>query len=95
MSSTDTDRDEGPEKTNINVRITESFLEDIDATWQEEGFNSRSEFIRFVLRDAVKHPSFTRETWKGIAAEEHKERTGEVETYSSEEIKALVGEHDE
>jgi metal-responsive CopG/Arc/MetJ family transcriptional regulator len=90
MSSTDTDEDGEPEKTNINIRITEAFLEDVDATWQAEGFNSRSEFIRFVLRDAVKHPSFTRETWKEIAAEEYRERTGEAETYSSEEVKTLV-----
>ncbi len=90
MSSTDTDGDGEPQKTNINIRITEGFLEDVDTTWQAEGFNSRSEFIRFVLRDAVKHPSFTRETWKNIAAEEHRERTGEAETYSSEEIKTLV-----
>ena len=90
MSSTDTGGNGEPEKTNINVRITEGFLEDVDATWKAEEFNSRSEFIRFVLRDAVKHPSFTRETWKEIAAEEHRERMGEAETYSSEEIKALV-----
>lgn len=90
MSSTDTDEDGEPEKTNINIRITEAFLEDVDATWQAEAFNSRSEFIRFVLRDAVKHPSFTRETWREIAVGEHRERTGEAETYSSEEIKALV-----
>lgn len=90
MANADTNDTQDPEKTNINLRLTESFLEDIDATWREEGFNSRSEFVRFVLRDAVKHPSFTREAWKAIATEEHKLRTGEGEAVSSEEVKAAL-----
>jgi Arc/MetJ-type ribon-helix-helix transcriptional regulator len=85
MSGTDTS-DGGPEKTNINIRVTETFLEDIDATWQEEGYNSRSEFIRDALRDAVRHPDLTRESWKEIAAVEHARRAGESETFSREEI---------
>jgi len=32
MSNTDTNRGSEPEKTNSNIRITESFLEDIDGT---------------------------------------------------------------
>jgi metal-responsive CopG/Arc/MetJ family transcriptional regulator len=85
MSNTDTTGD-SPEKTNINIRVTETFLEDIDATWREEGYNSRSEFIRDALRDAVRHPDLTRESWKEIAAVEHARRTGESETFSREEI---------
>ena len=85
MSSTDTPDDE-PAKTNINIRLTESFLEDIDATWQEEGYNSRSEFIRDALRDTVKHPGLTRESWKEIAAVEYARRTGDDEAFSREEI---------
>ncbi len=53
--------------------MTETFLEDIDATWRGEGYNSRSEFIR----DAVRHPDLTRESWKEIAAVEHARRTGD------------------
>jgi len=34
--------------------MTETFLTDVDGTWKEEGYNSRSEFIRDVLRDAIK-----------------------------------------
>lgn len=94
MSDTDTNDTPDPDKTNINIRITESFLEDIDGTWEQEGFNSRSEFIRYVLRDAVKHPSFTRESWKQIASEEHKLRTGEGEAISSEDVKAQLGQDD-
>lgn len=85
MSNTDTAGGD-PEKTNINIRLTEMFLEDIDATWQDEGYNSRSEFIREALRDAVRHPDLTRESWKEIAAVEHARRTGESGTFSREEI---------
>ena len=88
MSGTDTTENREPTKTNINIRLTESFLEDIDATWQAEGYNSRSEFIRDALRDAVKHPELTRESWKEIAAVEHARRTGDSETFSREEILA-------
>lgn len=90
MSDADTNDTPDPEKTNINIRLTESFLEDIDATWDEEGFNSRSEFIRYVLRDAVKHPAFSREAWKEIASEEHKLRTGEGQAVPSDEVKAKL-----
>lgn len=86
MSDADTNNGREPAKTNINIRLTESFLEDIDATWQDEGYNSRSEFIRDALRDAVKHPGLTRASWKEIAAVEHARRTGDSETFSREEI---------
>jgi Arc/MetJ-type ribon-helix-helix transcriptional regulator len=86
MSDADTSDGGKPEKTNINIRLPESFLEDIDATWQAEGYNSRSEFIRDALRDAVKHPDLTRESWKEIAAVEHARRTGESETLARDEI---------
>lgn len=86
MAYPDTDGGGEPEKTNVNIRLTESFLADIDATWKEEGYNSRSEFIREALRDAVRHPDLTRESWKEIAAVEHARRTGESETFSREEI---------
>lgn len=48
--------DNGPEIDRINLRISRSFLEVIDESWRERGFNSRSEFIRYALRDAVNHP---------------------------------------
>jgi len=85
MSDADTPPDD-PEKTNINIRVTEAFLEDIDATWRKEGYNNRSEFIREALRDAVRHPDLTRESWKEIAAVEHARRTDESEVFSREEI---------
>lgn len=86
MSNTDTDGPGEPEKTNINIRLTETFLDDIDATWKEEGYNSRSEFVREALRDAVRHPGLTRESWKEIASVEHARRTGESESFTREDV---------
>ncbi|MFC7166956.1 ribbon-helix-helix domain-containing protein [Halospeciosus flavus] len=91
MSDADTSSsDEGPEMVQVNLRLTKTFLEDIDATWEEQGFNSRSEFLRFVARDAVKNPDFSREGWKQIAASEHDLRTGEAELVSREEVLELM-----
>lgn len=83
MSGVDT------EKTTVNIRMTETFLQDVDGTWEELGYNSRSEFIRYVLRDAVKHPEFNRADLKAMLA-------GEVEiqqdrTHDSDDVKAAVG----
>lgn len=78
--------DSPPEKTTVNIRMRESFLEDVDRTWKEEGFNSRSEFIRHVLRDAIKHPAFNRADLKAMLAGEVQIREGR--THSSEDVKA-------
>ena len=78
-----------PEKTTVNIRMTETFLADIDATWEDLGYNSRSEFVRGVLRDAVKHPEFNRADLKAIAASEVDIQEGR--THSSEEIRAEYG----
>jgi Arc/MetJ-type ribon-helix-helix transcriptional regulator len=78
-----------PEKTTVNIRMTETFLEDVDATWEEHGFNSRSEFIRAVLRDALKHPEFNRADLKAMLAGEAEIRDGR--THSSEDVKAEYG----
>lgn len=78
-----------PDKTTVNIRMTEMFLEDIDATWEEQGFNSRSEFIRTVLRDALKHPEFNRADLKAMLASEAEIREGR--THSSEDVKEEYG----
>ena len=80
----------GPEMVQINLRLSKAFLDDIDATWEEQGFNSRSEFLRYAARDAVKHPEFTREGWKQIAASEHDLRTGDSDLVSREEVIELM-----
>ena len=91
MSDADTTSgDDGPEMVQINLRLSKAFLEDIDATWQEQGFNSRSEFLRYAARDAVKHPEFSREGWKQIAASEHDLRAGDAELVSRDEIVEMM-----
>ena len=79
------------ETVQINLRLTRAFLDDIDATWEEQGFNSRSEFLRYAARDAVKHPEFSREGWKQVAASEHELRSGEAELVSRDEVRAMMG----
>ncbi|MFB6228331.1 MAG: ribbon-helix-helix domain-containing protein [Halobacteriales archaeon] len=58
----------------INVRVTESFLEEIDDVWQGRGYNSRSEFIRHVLGDAVENPTFDRDELLALALTERELR---------------------
>ena len=93
MSDADTGANEDPNMTTITLKIPQAFLDDLDATWRAEDFPSRSEFIRWALRDAIKHPSFSRKGWKDIAAGEHQLATGEGETYSSDEIRARLNEN--
>ncbi|WP_368276981.1 hypothetical protein [Halocatena pleomorpha] len=44
--------------------------------------------MRYVLRDAVRHPGVSRETWKSIAATEHELRMDETGFVSSDEVRA-------
>jgi metal-responsive CopG/Arc/MetJ family transcriptional regulator len=81
--------DAPPEKTTVNIRMTETFLADIDDSWTELGYNSRSEFVRDVLRDAVKHPEFNRADLKAMLAGEVDIQQGR--TRSSDEVKAEYG----
>jgi Arc/MetJ-type ribon-helix-helix transcriptional regulator len=90
MSDAEPGAGEDPDMTTLTVKVPQAFLDDLDATWRAEDFPSRSEFIRWALRDAVKHPSFSRKGWKDIAVSEHQRRTGEGETYSSDEIRARL-----
>jgi Arc/MetJ-type ribon-helix-helix transcriptional regulator len=84
MSEAESDPDAGREKTTVNIRMQESFLEDVDETWQAQGFNSRSEYIRAVLRDALKHPDFNRADLKAMLASEVDIQAGR--THSSDEL---------
>lgn len=83
----DAEATDDPDMTTITLKVPQGFLDDLDATWRAEDFSSRSEFMRWALRDAVKHPSFSRKSWKDIATSEHQRRTGEGQTYSSDEIR--------
>jgi Arc/MetJ-type ribon-helix-helix transcriptional regulator len=92
MADADAGANDDPEMTTLTVKVPSGFLDDLDATWRAEDFPSRSEFIRWALRDAVEHPAFTRAGWKDIAASEHQRRTGEGQTYRSDEIRARLNE---
>jgi len=96
MSHANAPADDGDTETvQVNIRLTQTFLDDIDATWQAQGFNSRSEFLRHAARDAVKHPDFSREGWKQIAASEHDLRTGDAELVSREQIIDEMNQQDD
>jgi Arc/MetJ-type ribon-helix-helix transcriptional regulator len=76
MAGATTDGDGEDEIVTVNFKVTESFLEEIDATWQGRGFNSRSEFIRYTLRDAVEFPTFTRDELVALLDAEEDIREG-------------------
>jgi len=60
----------------------------VDEAWRERGFNSRSEYIRYALRDAVNHPEGAG-FWKDLAISEA--QFDEGEGISSNEIKQKHG----
>jgi len=96
MSETGTnDADvEDPETTTINVRVTERQLAEIDAVWKEEGYTSRSEFLRHAIRDATAHPGASRGMLASIAAEEYAMRNGEGEPVSREDVIELIDDEE-
>ena len=77
-----------PETSTINIRVTERQLEEIDRVWKEEGYTSRSEFLRHAIRDATEYPGVSRAMLASIAAEEYAMRTGETESIRREKIVA-------
>lgn len=87
MSQADSN-DTDPEIDRINLRISRPFLEVVDETWRERGFNSRSEFIRYALRDSVNHPEGAG-VWKDLAISEA--QLDEVDAVSSEAIRDQYG----
>ncbi|MFB6284656.1 MAG: ribbon-helix-helix domain-containing protein [Halobacteria archaeon] len=81
MSGTQTEDD--PEVQRIGLKMSKSFLNVVDETWKERGFNNRSEFIRYALRETIKHPEGAG-VWKDIAESQKQSREGDV--YSREEV---------
>ena len=75
MPEATTDRD-GEEIVTVNFKATQSFLDEIDGTWQGRGFNSRSEFIRYTLRDAIECPTFGRDELVALLEAEEDIREG-------------------
>ncbi|AWB28165.1 ribbon-helix-helix domain-containing protein [Halococcoides cellulosivorans] len=90
MSGADAN-DPDPEIDRINLRLARSFLDVVDETWRERGFNSRSEFIRHALRDAITHPEGAG-FWKDLAISEA-DLDGDV--IASEEMRSTYGHDDE
>lgn len=80
-------QDDGTEQ--ITLRLREEFLEQIDEEWQRRGFNSRSEYIRYVLRDALEVSTFDRDELLALALGERELREGE--TMSAEEARERFG----
>ena len=89
MSEAATNDDGEDDIATVNFKVTESFLEQIDDTWQGRGFNSRSEFIRYTLRDAVEFPTFDRDEL--VALLEAEEDIREGKTMSGEEARERFG----
>ena len=92
MSEASTGGDDTDDIVTVNFKATESFLEQIDDTWQGRGFNSRSEFIRYTLRDAIEFPTFDRDEL--IALLEAEADVKEDATMSAEEARERFGTDD-
>ena len=93
MSKATTNDDGEDEIVTVNFKTTESFLNEIDDTWQGRGFNSRSEFIRYTLRDAIEFPTFDRDELIALLNAETDLR--EETTMSAEEARQRFGTDDE
>jgi Arc/MetJ-type ribon-helix-helix transcriptional regulator len=93
MSEAATGGDDDDEIVTVNFKVTESFLETIDDTWQGRGFNSRSEFIRYTLRDAVEFPTFDRDELVALLAAEEDIRDGK--TLNADAARERFGTSDE
>ena len=93
MSEAATSGDGDDEIVTVNFKVTESFLREIDNTWQGRGFNSRSEFIRYTLRDGVEFPTFDRDELISLLQAEADVQDGQ--TMSAEEARERFGTADE
>jgi len=93
MSEAATSGDGNDEIVTVNFKVTESFLREIDDTWQGRGFNSRSEFIRYTLRDGVEFPTFDRDELIALLRAEADVQDGR--TMSAEAARERFGTTDE
>ena len=73
----------------VNLRLPEEFLADVDERWQEEGYNSRSEFMREALRDAVYGTRLSKRALEDLLESERQFQ--EDETVSAEEARERFG----
>lgn len=84
--NTDDDGGDAPELVKIDVEVTQQQKEEIDRIWKAEGYPSRSEYVRDVLREASK-PILTegaiRDVTRGFD-DKNEGRTISFETVKSE-----------
>lgn len=85
MAQSDTEPDSGPGKTKINLRLSDRLLAEVDDVWEEQGYNSRSEYIRQAIRDSVHTSELSARTLESLVISERQRERGE--TVSSEEMR--------
>lgn len=68
--------DDDQEAITVTFRTTRSFLDDVDETWSERGFKNRSEFIRYILREAVETRTDDRDGSRGRRGADEGARDG-------------------
>jgi Arc/MetJ-type ribon-helix-helix transcriptional regulator len=88
MAQSDTEPDSGPGTTKINLRVSDRLLAEIEESWKEQGYNSRSEYIRQAIRDSVHTPELSARTLESLLVSERQRERGE--TVSSKEMRARV-----
>ena len=87
MAQSDSSIDGNDEK--VNLRLPKDFLADLDERWQEQGYNSRSEFMRESLRDAVYGTRLSKRALEDLVESERQFAAGE--TVSAEEARERFG----
>lgn len=87
MAQSDTTPDGNDEK--VNLRLPKDFLVDLDEQWQEQGYNSRSEFMREALRDAVYGTRLSKRALEDLLKSHRQFEEGQ--TVSAEEARERFG----
>ncbi len=87
MAQSDAAAEDNDEK--VNLRLPEDFLADLDEQWQELGYNSRSEFMREALRDAVYGTRLSKRALEDLLESERQFEEGK--TMSAEEARERFG----
>jgi Arc/MetJ-type ribon-helix-helix transcriptional regulator len=87
MAQSDTTPDGNDEK--VNLRLPKDFLVDLDEQWQEQGYNSRSEFMREALRDAVYGTRLSKRALEDLLQSHRQFEEGQ--TVSAEEARERFG----
>lgn len=81
--------EEGRNRENITLRLSEDFLADLDERWQEEGYASRSEYIRESLRGSVYDIRLSKQALADLVTSERQIAAGE--TIDADAIREEVG----